>query len=163
MSSITLRPLLSSDAKAFMAWGGDPEVTQPLFWDHYTDLELAKKFLKDVAEKHPWFMAICLNELPVGAITLEKGKLRASVRAELGYVISKNFWNKGITSEAVKIALQRGFKDLDVKRIEAYVDPDNKGSIKVLQKNGFLLEGNLKKYVLHRGKIRDRLLYAITI
>lgn len=163
MSSITLRPLLSSDANAFMAWGGDPLVTQPLFWDHYTDLEQAKNFLKEVAEKHPWFMAICVDGLPVGAITLDKGKHRAAIRAELGYVISKSFWNKGITSEAVRLSVQRGFKDLDVQRIEAYVDPENKGSIRVLEKNNFLCEGILKKYVIHRGKVRDRFLYAITI
>jgi [ribosomal protein S5]-alanine N-acetyltransferase len=163
MSSITLRPLVSSDAEAFMAWGGDPEVTQSLFWDHYKDVDSARKFIQDVAEKHPWFMAICLDGVPVGAITLEKGKNRASMRAELGYVIAKSYWNKGITSKAIKLAIQRGFRDLDIQRIEAYADPENKGSVRVLEKNGFSFEGTLKKYVIHRGKIRDRVLYALTI
>jgi RimJ/RimL family protein N-acetyltransferase len=146
-----------------MSWGGDPEVTQSLFWEHYTDIEVARSFIVDVVEKHPWFMAICIDDNPVGAITLDQGKLRASLRAELGYVISKSFWNTGVTSEAVRLALEKGFKDLGVKRIEAYVDPENIGSIRVLEKNGFKLEGLLKKYVVHRGNIRDRHLYAVTI
>jgi len=162
MNKITLRPLMSSDAEAFMKWGGDSEVTRSLFWDHYTDVDTAKKFLSDVAEMHPWFMAICLNGDPVGAITLDKGKFRASVRAELGYVIAKEFWNKGIVSEAVKETLRLGFQDLSIVRIEALVDPENVGSIKVLEKNGFQFEGKLKKYVIHRGQVRDRLLYSYT-
>src|SRR5689334_19256634 len=32
--SITLRPLVASDVDAFLTWGGDPTVTQSLFWDH---------------------------------------------------------------------------------------------------------------------------------
>lgn len=161
MSTVTLRPLLSSDAEAFMKWGGDKEVTQSLFWDHYTDVESARKFLVEVAENHPWFMAICVEGEPVGAITLDKGKFRASMRAELGYVISKDWWNRKIATKAVAIALQVGFQDLGVQRIDAYVDPDNKGSIRVLEKTGFALEGHLKKYVVHRNEIRDRLIYAV--
>jgi RimJ/RimL family protein N-acetyltransferase len=154
---------MSSDAEAFMTWGGDSEVTWSLFWDHYTDVEVARNFLRDVAEKHPWFMAICLDGAPVGAITLDKGKFRASVRAEIGYVISKAHWGQGVTTTAVKLALKKGFKDLDVQRIEALVDPENISSIKVLEKSGFQKEGILKKYVVHRGRIRDRYIFSVTL
>lgn len=163
MYQVSLRPLKSTDVDAFLTWAGDPEVTWNLFWDHYTDVEVARSFLRDVAEKHPWFMGICLGGIPVGAITLDHGKYRASVRAELGYVISKALWGKGIATAAVKIALEQGFKDLGVQRIEALVDPENTGSIKVLEKSGFEKEGVLTKYVVHRGKIRDRSIYAITL
>lgn len=163
MNTITLRPLLSTDVEAFMTWGGDPNVTQSLFWDHYTDIEVARNFMKEVVDKHPWFMAICQDDIPIGAITLDKGKFRASVRAELGYVMAKSFWNRGIATEAIRLATKTGFKDLNIQRIEAYVDPENKGSIRALEKNRFNLEGTLKKYVIHRDRIRDRYLYAITL
>jgi len=160
MGSITLRPLKSNDAEYFMTWGGDPLVTHSLFWDHYTDVEVARKFLKEIAEAHPWFMAICLDGTPIGAITLDQGKFRASKRAELGYVLAKKYWGKGFATEAVSLALKKGFADLELIRIDAYVDPENLGSIKVLERNKFLREGHLSKYVIHRGQIRDRFIYA---
>ena len=69
-----------------MAWGGDPETVRSLFWDHYTDVEIARDFLKRIAEPHPWFMAVCVNGRPVGAMTLDRGTGRAEKRAELGLV-----------------------------------------------------------------------------
>ncbi len=159
---ITLRPLRSTDVDAFLTWGSDPEVTQSLFWDPHTDREAAREFLKKVAEPHPWFMAICLDGEPVGAITLDKGSGRAGNRAELGYVLAKKHWGKGIVTQATRMALLRGFEDLGVERIEAWVDPENKGSIKVLESSDMKCEGLLKKYVVHRGQTKDRLIYAKT-
>jgi RimJ/RimL family protein N-acetyltransferase len=159
----TLRPLTRDDSQAFMSWGGDPVVTQPLFWDAYQEEAQAAEFLKQVAEKHPWFMAICIENQPVGAITLDRGAGRGSCRAELGYVVARAQWGNGIATAAVKQALERGFKDLDIKRIEATVDPENGASIKVLQRAGFVREGLLENYVIHRGAIRDRYVYAKTI
>ena len=158
--SITLRPLMATDVDAFMSWGGDPDVTKSLFWDHYQRIEDAQDFLKKVAESHPWYMAICINNVPVGGITLDVGKGRAHCRAELGYVIAKAHWGQGVATAAVMLALTKGPAELGVSRIDAFVDPENHGSIKVLKKAGMIEEALLKKYVVHRGQIRDRLLFC---
>ncbi len=163
MSKIKLKSLTSSDVEFFMEWGGDPEVTRSLFWDHYTDHDSARAFLKNVAESHPWFKGIWVNDTVVGAITLDQGKMRASKRAELGYVIAKKYWNCGYATKAVGLALKTGFSDLGISRIEALVDPGNLASILVLEKNKFTLEGKLAKYVIHRGIIRDRFIYSFTV
>jgi RimJ/RimL family protein N-acetyltransferase len=160
---VTIRKLTSSDLKAFMTWGGDPQVTHSLFWDHYQNQEEALTFLKNIVDPHPWFKAICLNGTPIGAITLDQGKARGVQRAELGYVLAKDYWGKGYATEAVKLALESGFQDLGVCRIEAYVDPANLGSVKVLQKSGMEQEAYLKQYVVHRRVIKDRLVFAKTI
>lgn len=159
---ITLRKLVVSDAEKVFVWTGDPLVTEPLFWDAHTDLAATVKFLTDVADHHPWFMAICLDGEPVGAITLDRGSGRAVVRAELGYVLARNHWGQGIATAAVRLALRKGFDDLKISRIEAFVDPDNKASIRVLEKAGLHKEGRLSHYVIHRGKIRDRFIYGVT-
>lgn len=159
---IALRPLIADDVDAFLTWAGDPEVTRSLFWDHYGDRTLAEKFLQEIAEPHPWFMAILMDGTPVGAVTLDKGKGRAAHRAELGYVIAKSFWGQGIATEAVQLALEKGFQDLGIERIEAFVDPNNLGSVRVLEKAGLEREGYLKKYVIHRGQVRDRYIYGKT-
>ena len=157
---ITLRPLRASDAEAFMSWGGDPLVTESLFWDHYSDIEAAREFLGRVAEAHPWFKAVCIDGKAVGAVTLNKGKAQAAPRAELGYVISKAHWGRGVATRACELALESGFKDLGVFRIEALVDPENSGSVRVLEKVGFKKEGHFRNYLIHRGKIRDRFMFG---
>lgn len=159
-ASVSLRPLRAADAEAFMTWAGDPETTRSLFWDHYTDLESARAFLTRVAEAHPWFMAVCLDGIPVGAVTLDRGEGRAARRAELGYVIARAHCGKGVATAAVRLALARGFDDLGLERIEAFVDPENAGSVRVLEKAGLVREAHLRRYLVHRGRTRDRFVYA---
>lgn len=157
---IQLRPIQVEDAIPVYGWTGDPLVTQPLFWDHHPNINFTVDFLKTIATKHPWFMVICLDGQPVGAITLDQGTGRASMRAKLGYVLARSFWGQGITTMAVKKAIERGFKELDIIRIEAFVDPENSASIKVLEKSGLTREAHLQQYVIHRGRIRDRYLFS---
>lgn len=135
-------------------------MTENLFWDPYTSRAHALEFLKSVVEPHPWFQAICWDGVPVGAVTFDVGRGRAMRRAELGYVLAKQYWGKGIASEATRQALKKGFAGLDVVRIEAYVDPENIGSVRVLAKAGLKKEAILEKYVVQRGRIRDRLIFA---
>ncbi len=161
-SLVELRPLLSSDVDHFLTWAGDPAVTKSLFWDHYSDRESAAAFLKSVAESHPWFMAICVNGRPVGAITLDRRTGSGICRAELGYVLAKSLWGQGIATAAAQIAVSRGFNELNVERIEALVDPENLASIRVLENVGLIREGLLKRYLIHRGQLKDRYIYAKT-
>lgn len=105
-------------------------------------------------------MAITTSDGVVGAITLDQGSGNACCRAALGYVIARAHWGRGIATVAVKLALLRGFADLRLERIEALVDPENVASARVLEKVGFSLEAELKNYLVHRGRIRDRRMYA---
>ncbi|WP_079989535.1 GNAT family N-acetyltransferase [Candidatus Protochlamydia phocaeensis] len=158
---ITLRSLSRDDLKCFYTWASDPEVAQTMTWEAYSSEEEAYKFLVEVAEKHSWFKAICLDGVPIGSVTLSQGKGNAACRAELGYVLAKAYWGKGIATLAVKNAIKQGFNDLGVKRIEALVDPENISSQKVLAKAGLSCEGLLKNYILFKGEMRDRYIYAI--
>ena len=159
---IHLRPLRASDVDAFMTWAGDPAVTASLFWDHYTDRPAAQTFLRNVAEPHAWFMAICLGGTPVGAVTLDRRSGQHACRAELGYVLAREHWGKGIATAAARLALGDGFDALGVGRVEAFVDPENVGSVRVLEKAGMIREGLLRRYLVHRGRVRDRYVYATT-
>ena len=158
---VSLRKISSEDSEYFYLWASDPEVAQYMTWEAYNTFEDAKMFLVDVAEKHPWFMAICVDSVPVGSITLNLGKGTFSHKAELGYVLAKIYWGKGIATAAIKQAIEKGFQDLNLVRIEAFVDPDNMVSQRVLIKTGMTCEGLLKNHTLFKGVVRDRYLYAI--
>lgn len=158
--SIQLRALAGTDVEAFLTWATDDEVTRSLMWNSYQNKEEALSFLVNIAEKHPWFKAVCVDGNVIGSITLDKGKGIHACKAEVGYVISKAHWSKGYATRALQEAVRVGFGELDVSRIEAFVDPDNIASARALEKAGFICEGTLMSCVIHKGVVRDRLLYS---
>lgn len=157
---VLFKTFSSSDIDDFMEWATDDEVTQYMMWNSYTTRSEAEIFFANVVEKHPWFKAICLGKKVIGSITLDKGSGAYSCKAELGYVIARQYWKKGLATQAIKLAIETGFEDLGIERIEAYVDPANIGSQRVLEKNEFRQEGLLKNYVIQKGVVKDRFLYS---
>lgn len=82
-------------------------------------------------------------------------------KGELGYWLSDDYKGHGIMSEVVGEVANYGFDKLDLKRIFAPVLTHNKASARVLEKNGFMLEGTLHKYFKKGGKFLDALCYAM--
>ncbi len=158
---ISLRPLTSADLDDFMVWATDAEVTRYGRWEPYQSRKVAEQFFSTVVEKHPWFQAIVWKDHIIGSMTLDQGDGDYRCKAELGYVSAKKYWGNGIMTQAVQIAVQRGFEELGVARIEAVVHPENKASHRVLEKNGFVREGVLRKAVLRKGNLEDLYLYAV--
>jgi RimJ/RimL family protein N-acetyltransferase len=74
---------------------------------------------------------------------------------EIGYYVAEEYWGRGVATEAVKQALEYIAKTFDPVRIYAEVFEHNKASMKVLEKNGFYLEGVRKKAVIKNGVIMD--------
>ena len=157
---ITLKPFTSEDIDDFMVWATDDDVTKYMMWDTYTSRDEAIVFFTNIVEKHPWFKAICLNGKVIGSITLDKGKGAHSCKAELGYVVARKYWGKGLATNAIQGAMKTAFEDLNIERIEAYVDPTNIGSQRALEKNGFTQEGLLRNYVIQKGVVKDRFIYS---
>jgi len=56
---------------------------------------------------------------------------------DLGYRLRKEYWGKGIATEASIKSLRYGFKDRNLEKIGAGADIDNIASNRVLQKVGF--------------------------
>ena len=54
-------------------------------------------------------------------------------------------WGKGLISEAIGTALEFGFGTLGLHRVEAITRPQNAASIRALEKNGFVREGNSRR------------------
>ena len=65
------------------------------------------------------------------------------------------------SSRPVKLVVAFGFEKVRLHRIEAYVSPRNDGSIRVLEKSGFVNEGLLKEFLHINGEWEDHYHYAI--
>lgn len=82
-------------------------------------------------------------------------------RAELGYWLGKEYWNFGFATGAVEMIIGYAFSVLKVNKIYSQVYKANSASSKVLEKNGFVLEGCLEKHCVRMDKTHDVLLYGL--
>ena len=82
-------------------------------------------------------------------------------KGEIGYMTFKQYWNKGIVSEALKEVIDYGFKVMKLHRIEAEIDPDNIASGRVLEKLGFAREAYYKEDYYYEGKFFDSARYGL--
>ncbi|KAG2727602.1 hypothetical protein I3843_01G159500 [Carya illinoinensis] len=161
-TNITLRPLGVSDIDHFMVWASDDRVARFCTWEPYTSKEDGISFIKDTVIPHPWFRAICLDNRPIGAISVTANSGNDKCRGELGYVLGSKYWGKGIATRAVKMVADAIFDEWPhLERLEALVDVENGGSQKVLEKAGFRREGVLRKYITLKGKTRDMVMFSL--
>lgn len=104
--------------------------------------------------------AIINNGEVVGSIGVFRQQNIHFRTAEIGYYIGAESWGKGICTEAVRLACKYVFDNTDIVRIYAEPFAKNMGSCRVLEKNGFVLEGILRKNAYKNGKLRDMKMYA---
>lgn len=67
-------------------------------------------------------------------------------KAEIGYWVGEPFWNKGYTTEALKLILDFGFNELKINKLYAQHLVENIASEKVMQKAGMVYEATLKAH-----------------
>lgn len=72
-------------------------------------------------------------------------------KAEIGFWLLPEFQKKGIIREAAPVVLDHVFHKLNLHRIEAYVESENKNSARALQKLNFEHEGRLRDCELKNG------------
>ena len=133
-----------------------------LFPSPYTT-EDAKTFIEITSiQNKNCFLAITLNNVAIGGIGLTLGEDIERISAEVGYWLGEKYWGRGITSSALKGITEYGFDGLCLERIFAKPLEYNTPSRRILEKNGFKLEGILEKSVIKQGKIYNQALYALT-
>ncbi len=111
-------------------------------------------------KNHGIYWAITIDDVMCGSIGLHDINL-VNNRAEISYDLCSSKWQQGITSLAMTKVLEFCFDQLNINRIQASTIAENIGSIKVLEKAGFKLDGTLKQYRRHNGKYYDILMYSI--
>ena len=82
-------------------------------------------------------------------------------RGEISYDLNRNYWSRGIMTEAVKEISKFGLEEMNMQRIQATIAVDNVASIKMIEKVGFEREGLMKNYGLLHKEIKDFYMYSI--
>lgn len=147
----------------YIKWMNDPEVVQ------FTEQKNKKHTRKNISfflkktnnDNFSEIYGIFYKKILIGTIKI--GKINNLHKtAEISYIIgNKNFWNKGIATIVVKKICDYIFRKLRLKKIIAGTYSVAKSSQKILIKNGFKLEGVLKKQIFFKNKRIDLHFYGL--
>jgi len=97
----------------------------------------------------------------IGVISADNLELGNTHKAEIGYWLAKGYWGKGIMTDAVRAYVEYAFGELQLLKLVAHVFESNAGSWRVLENNGFKLEGHLRKHFRKDGKLFDARIYGL--
>jgi ribosomal-protein-alanine N-acetyltransferase len=84
-----------------------------------------------------------------------------SARLELGYVLGRAHWGRGLMREVLEATCALGFGPLGIRRLEAEVNSSNVASIRLLRSLGFVHEGTLRKRWVAKGAAYDTDMYGL--
>ncbi len=97
----------------------------------------------------------------IGIISLTKNSPGDDF-ADMGFWIGKKYWGKGLMTEALKMGIEFGFKNLELERIEAWTFEKNVGSRKVMGKCGLTLEETVNNAYFKYNENQNRLNFAVS-
>jgi len=157
---IYLEPLKASDVTDnYVNWLNDPVINQYLESRHVKhDLPSVKLFVEIMSndDKNFLFGMFCnKTSKHIGNIKLGPVDYRYK-RAEIGLIIGdKNYWGKGVATEAISAVCQYAADTLKLNKVEAGCYASNIGSKKLFLKSGFKIEGTFHQHFILRGAAED--------
>lgn len=163
---LMLRWIEERDAPELRRIFGDPEVMRywsaPPLADDAAALALVRE-IQDLFRQRvlfQWGIAWRDAGTLLGSVTLWRWD-GAHRRAEVGFALGREFWGKGVMSEALQRLLDYAFEELGLHRIEADTDPRNHRSLAVLERHGFRREGYLRERFHVAGEIQDSVVLGL--
>lgn len=135
---LIIRKFYIDDTKSLFSILSDEEVNKYLPWFPFKSLEDTKNhlvnfYLKTNDNNNFYRYAVCLkeNNIPIGYIHFENN----NDNNDFGYGLKKEYWNKGIITEAAKTVIEE-LKRNNVKYITATHDKNNIASGEIMKKIG---------------------------
>ena len=148
---VSLRPVRDSDLPIFFEQEQDPDArhmaaftnADPTNWDAFM-----AHWARVRADPENISRAIVWDGHIAGSIFSWVEQSGAGERTrELGYWLGKDYWGKGIATRALALLL----REIPTRPLFAHAATDNRGSLRVLEKNGFTRIGESMYYAQARG------------
>jgi ribosomal-protein-alanine N-acetyltransferase len=105
-------------------------------------------------------LAIAVDGRAVGGIGAIAGEGIFAQTAQFGYWLGEAYWGRGIATAAAQALADRIAAEHLFARLEAQVFDWNPGSMRVLEKAGFMREAVLRCAATKDGQLIDTVLYA---
>ncbi|REJ07309.1 GNAT family N-acetyltransferase [Halobacillus trueperi] len=163
---IYLREVLLEDWSAFHPYSSNEETVKHQPWGPNTEedsLFFVRQVIIDRKQRHRSRYVFTIVEKEMDQVV---GNIEMNIRdwdgvGEIGFIIHHDYWGKGLATEAVQLMINYCFEHCELQRVVATSNPENIGSIKVLEKVGMIKEGTLRKDLLVKGKWQDSCVYSM--
>lgn len=164
---LNLRQVRLEDQNEIFILKSNKEVTKFFDRQKIKTIDEAQQFIEKSSD------GIAKNERILWAITLKnEDKLIGTIclwniskeksSAEIGYDLIPEYQGKGIMQEALFKVCKYGFENMELHSIEAFTNLNNLKSIRLLERNNFIMKANFEDCYSYEGKTLNMVIYALT-
>lgn len=163
---VLVRRVREDDLPALLAVNGDAEVTRFLPyapWQSMADAEAwLKRMLGYETQGDCWQFVLEHREggRAIGTCLVFRHDA-ALHRAELGYVLGRAYWGRGLMQEALRGFLPVVFARLGLERMNAELEAPNFASARLLERLGFIRERTLADHLQRDGRPIESAVYSL--
>ena len=163
---LILRKPRIRDAKDIYSYASDPEVARYVLWEPHRSVSETASFIRDLRARiragcpSSWVVVLRGTGTVIGTVGFVWYSAENNA-AELGYSFSREYWNHGYATQALRAVIDAVFSSLPLNRLEAQHDVRNPASGRVMQKCDLTQEGILRGRILNKGEYVDTALYSI--
>lgn len=149
------------------AYSQNPEVTKYLTWSPHSSLKETEHYVKLLQKKYEagvfndWGLVEKASGRLIGTCGFTSFDYKNNT-SEIGYVLSEDFWGKGLAVEAASTVMRFGFKEFGLNGFCAKFIEGNDASMRVMQKLGMSLEGVYRNSMFIKGSYKTIVVYRIT-
>ena len=167
LSHLAIRPVVAGDVDALLAFELEHRAyferwvnaRDPRFYSEQGVADAIAAAEAARAADRAFQYLVVEGDRIVGRVNLTAVRRAPFECADLGYRIGEHDGGRGIASSAVAMCLAAAFGTHGLLRIEATARPENPGSIRVLERNGFRQFGHSRRSFELGGQWFDRLLF----
>ncbi len=140
---LTLRPWQETDVDDMFEYARDPEVGPNAGWPPHASREVSAQIIRKFIEQGDvWAIVWKETGKVIGSVGLHTDQRRPGVNCKmLGYVLSRDYWGRGLMTEAAGAAIRYAFDELKLDLLSVCHFPHNSRSRRVIEKCGFQYEG----------------------
>lgn len=163
---LILRRMTLRDAPDMFEYSRDPLVARHVLWDAHRNIGQTRSYIRSVTHNYRAGKpaSLVIEYKPEHKVIGTIGFMwycEDSRSAEVGYSLSRQYWNQGLMTEALAKLIEYGFTRLRLNRIEGQHETDNPSSGRVMRKAGMVHEGTLRQRLYNKGRFVDMELYAL--
>ena len=162
-----LRPFEEKDLEDLYEYASVPGVGECAGWHHHENMETSRMILQMFMEgRHTFALTDRETGKAMGSLGLETPSHyaaeedRETFGCEIGYVLGKPFWGRGLMTEAVKEAIRFCLQELHMDWITCAHFMENDRSRRVIEKCGFTYVRDVR-YETQMGEYKPTRLYVI--
>ena len=165
---LILRRFVESDAEAmFQNWASSAETLTYVTWDPHPNVDVTRNSIRNWVASYTnpnyYKWAICLKEKPeqvIGDISIVEMNEDDSC-CEIGYILGKTYWGRGMMTEALKAVLDFCFTQAGFQKVKARYASLNPASGRVMEKAGMTYLKNIANGVERKDYVADLIYYQI--